>query len=110
MSTSPTENYERLLAAAELSESERWRLLSAERRRIVCDVLVDEGTPIQFGELAAAVAARETAPPDPDAADNVAVALHHIHLPKLTDAGIIDYDPDTRQVGTSQTDLGQLTR
>ncbi|MFC4436219.1 MULTISPECIES: DUF7344 domain-containing protein [Natrialbaceae] len=31
------------------------------------------------------------------------VMLHHVHLPKMSDAGIIDYDPDTGTIRTNET-------
>lgn len=109
MSTSTTENYEKLLAAAELSESERHSLLSAARRRIVCDVLANEGASITFEKLAEAVAAREREESKPATEDEVRIALHHIHLPKLASAGVIDYDAETKQIETDHASLGQLT-
>ena len=30
--------------------------------------------------------------------DQVEAALHHIHIPKLTDAGVLDYDPRTQTI------------
>ena len=33
-----------------------------------------------------------------ESADDVAVALHHHHLPKLDAAGLVDYDPTVRMV------------
>lgn len=30
--------------------------------------------------------------------DQVATILHHVHVPKLTDAGLLEYDPRSRQL------------
>lgn len=109
MSTSPTESYEGLLAAVELSEAERYDLLSAERRRTVCRVLGDGGTPISVEELATEVAAREETTRESGEKNDVKIALHHIHLPKLATAGVIDYDYETRQIERSSVSLGPLT-
>ncbi|WP_232686894.1 DUF7344 domain-containing protein [Halobacterium zhouii] len=108
MSTSTLENYEELLATVDLSDTERYRLLSAKRRRIVCGVLADADGPVRFERLAEAVATREAAPDGREEADDVAVALHHVHLPRLAEVGVIEYDPETKQVGTDQTDLERL--
>ncbi|MFC6837748.1 hypothetical protein ACFQHK_14735 [Halomarina ordinaria] len=46
-----------------------------------------------------AVLADELADADADAErDRVAVRLHHVHLPKLDDAGVLTYDAATRTV------------
>lgn len=84
-----------------LTDTERHGLLASERRRVALSVLAGRSTPVDLSELAATVAARET---DTDADDaraveRVAVALHHAHLPKLDDFGVVDYDPEARRVG-----------
>lgn len=87
--------------AAELTEDDRHRLLAAERRRIALDVLAERTVPVDLETLAAAVAARETDDPDEptgDAVERVAVTLHHAHLPRMADYGVIDYDRESGQV------------
>lgn len=82
-----------------LSDDERYRLLSAERRRTAVDVLEERTLPIGLDDLAAAIAEREaddTA--DADAVERVAISLHHVHLPKLVDAGVIRYDPESNRI------------
>jgi hypothetical protein len=106
MSTSSAESYEKLLATTELSEAERYDLLSSERRRAICRVLDDGGAPISFEELATEVTAREDCASSEKS--DVKIALHHIHLPKLAAAGIIDYDYETRQIQRSSASLGPL--
>lgn len=78
----------------ELSESGRHDLLSSERRRTLLDVLESGSTPVELAALAASVHARERGTPTggPGAREAVAIALHHVHLPKLDEAGVVDYD------------------
>jgi hypothetical protein len=87
------------LELAELTTDEYHRVLAADRRRIALEVLEDRAGPVDLDVLAEAVAERERRgdanPADPD---RVAVSLHHVHLPLLTDLGIVDYDPDRRQL------------
>jgi len=85
---------------SELTESEHHQLLASERRRIALNVLSEGLTPVTLGELVSAVAKRD---PDVDASDEshlkrVRISLHHNHLPKMADMGVIDYDTDSRQV------------
>lgn len=77
-----------------LTESERHRLLSDERRRTVLDVLDGRSAPLHFEELASVVAEREAAggAVAADARREVVVALHHNHLPRLADFGLVGYD------------------
>lgn len=35
--------------------------------------------------------------------ERVVIALSHLHLPKMADAGLIDYDPETRTIRTNDT-------
>jgi len=46
-------------------------------------------------DLADRVAERES---DGDDCETVAIALHHVHLPKLAEGGVIDYDPRSETV------------
>lgn len=107
MSTSTTEHYEELLAAAELSASERYHVLAEERRRIVCNVLAEEEAPISVRRLAADVADREN--DQSTTTRSVEISLHHVHLPKLASAGIVDYDADVRRVEAVQATPAERT-
>lgn len=35
--------------------------------------------------------------------ERVETMLHHVHLPKMADAGILDYDPETGAIRTNET-------
>lgn len=80
---------------AELTETERHRLLEVARRRRVLEILAGREDPIALDALAAAVAERGV---DGSDVDEIATTLHHIHLPKLVDAGIVEYDPSANRI------------
>lgn len=75
-------------------------LLSDRRRRCLLSVLADRNAPMSVAELAAEVAGREldAEPTEVPAerTDSVAVTLHHNHLPRLADADLISYEPETK--------------
>lgn len=76
--------------------------LSDSRRRLVCHVLAAaDGRTVEVSDVVDAVVARERSGSTPAPADhreNVAIDLHHVQLPKLDAAGIVEYDPDARTV------------
>lgn len=78
------------------TDAEGWDAVVASladpRRRAVLSVLADRDTPLSRAELAREVLARD---PDLDE-EEVRVSLHHVHLPKLADAGVITYDASAR--------------
>ncbi|MDG5776619.1 hypothetical protein VB773_22380 [Haloarculaceae archaeon H-GB2-1] len=93
-----------------LTESERYDVLQSSRRRIALSVLEHESAPIHIDRLASTIAAQETASSD-DEADpkRIAISLHHNHLPKLDDHGIVEYDTDSKEVAftPSRRDLAR---
>lgn len=90
----------------QLTSEDYCRLFAAEQRRVVLDVLAGRSSPVDLDELVAGVAARDD---DGDenagasAPSTTAVQLHHNHLPRLDEAGLVRYDPDDRSV--EATDL-----
>lgn len=82
------------------SDAERYRLLRSERRRLVLDVLSPEQAAVPLDELAAEVAARESGldADDERAVERLKITLHHNHLPKLADAGALDYEPSAHRI------------
>lgn len=65
-----------------------WRRRAVLRHLAACD---DDG-PVVIETVAAAVA------PDGADEDRLRIRLHHRHLPALDDAGLVEYDPDSRTV------------
>ena len=93
MPESTTDHPNRRSEPLRLTESERYWLLSDERRRALLEILDDGPAPLHRDELASALAEREAG--GAVAADEhraVVVALHHNHLPRLADLGLVDYD------------------
>lgn len=90
------------------------QLLQAERRRIILKLLHDlqreqdsDDVIVQVQDLARQVAAIEANLDSATVGTTVQrssnVGLHHTHLPLLNDYGIIEYDTDTNEVTTPQT-------
>lgn len=79
--------------------------LAHERRRRVLTILNDRATPLSVTDLACELASLELddrpgeAPTD--YRHSVRVALHHCHLPKLADAGLVRYDDTAHEVERS---------
>lgn len=90
---------------ADLTASERHRLLAADRRRLALVVLVERTAPVELDELAADVAAREaeSIATDDETIEHVAIELHHAHLPKLASAGVLEYSPETNLIESIET-------
>lgn len=81
-------------------------LLADAERRCALRTLCERDGATTLGDLADEIVARsessdartgsETA--YPDQRERTATALHHKHLPKLVDAGVVAYDPETSRV------------
>ncbi|MFC6954582.1 DUF7344 domain-containing protein [Halorubellus litoreus] len=83
-----------------LGPDERHYLLSDSDRRAVIGVLADRTTPIHLSELADEVVLA-TAPTTVDVDAHrreFEIVLHHNHLPRLDDAGVVEYDAATNRV------------
>lgn len=80
-----------------IETDQQFHLLSNERRRSVIQV-VDEYGSIGLSELAERVASKEYNKPvdrlDSQERKRVYISLYQCHLPKMDDAGAIDYDCD----------------
>lgn len=89
-----------------LSVSKQCELLASNRRRAILRYLsARPGEPVDIDELADFLLAHG------EEADrqNILLSLHHVHLPKLADAGVITYQRDQRQlIYRGARELGQL--
>jgi hypothetical protein len=89
------------------SVASRLEALGDERRRAVIETLGERGEPTDLPELAELVAARERDAPLDAVGDeetyHVHVSLYHNHVPKLVEAGFVEYD-DERDI-VSGTEL-----
>lgn len=100
MSQSPSDVTREYAGIANLPPSDRHKVLAAERRRVALDILSERVAPVDLEGLATVIAAREA---EGDVADEktveqVAITLHHTHLPMMADLGVIDYNPEATQV------------
>lgn len=66
-----------------------FEVLVAERRRNALYVLYRHVGPVTLADLADEVASLEG-----EAVERVATSLHHVHLPKLVEVGIVEYDTE----------------
>lgn len=97
--TPSNETTDGIASPVDLTTSERHRLLASARRKLTLEILDETTAPIDLDELAARLFARETgADGDETAVERVAIALHHVHLPKLDSAGVLRYDPRSHLV------------
>lgn len=76
-----------------------FELLARERRRKVLYCLRDSDGLLSLSELADRIAERE-APKSAgdDVYQEITISLSQVHLPKLEDAGVIDYDHAERRI------------
>lgn len=85
----------------ELDETTRHRLLSDPQRRFVIESLDTAGrTDTTLGALASDLdrAAQRDDSVAADVRRNLRCRLHHVHLPMLSDAGLVDYDASTKRI------------
>lgn len=88
--------------ALDLSTDERHRLLAASARRHAIAVVADSEDPLPLRALAIAVVDRSTngipLAERADEIDRTELLLHHAHLPMLTEAGTMEYDPESKEI------------
>lgn len=84
---------------AGLTESERHRLLSKERRRLALDVLADKSHSVELAELVDEIAGREYGSDvDEETRQRIRISLHHVHLPQMAELGVISYDGESTTI------------
>ena len=86
----------------EISVEAIFDVLSSPYRRHVLSYLSDATTPTTIGDLAYHVAAWEEetsiAEVSDDEASEAEILLYHVHLPKLTSVGLVNYDAESGAV------------
>lgn len=79
---------------------ERLQVLSRRRRLVLLAALKDRGGPMTLEELVTEVADRELGVSRSELTDEqrerILLSFHHLHLPALTDAGLVEYVSDER--------------
>lgn len=81
-------------------------ILSDQRRRRIIDCLREYRNPMALSDLADEVAVREydtriTEIPA-EKVKQIYTSLYHVHVPKMEDAGLVEYDQDTDLVALSE--------
>jgi len=88
-----------------LSRDRVFDILSSPRRRYVLYYLREHGGPVELTDLAEKLAAWENdttvAELSPQARKRVYVSLYQTHVPKLQEAGLIEYDSDSGELSTA---------
>lgn len=97
----------------ELSQDTLFSLLSNPRRRFVLQYLNRVDEPVTLQDLATEVAAWENETDPENLTDKqqkrLYVSLYQTHIPKLEEAGIIEYDSDSGEI-TLTNQAGDLNR
>ncbi len=91
---------------------ERYRLLASQRRRLVLEHLAGRTDPVDLTALASAIASRERdLEVNDERIERVAISLHHVHLPMLSQFGLLEYDAGATRIGScpSRADTRALT-
>lgn len=83
-----------------LTDDDIYDVLRSERRRLALRALDERSPLIDLGNVAEEIAAREvdTDHLDEETVTRVEISLHHIHLPKMDELGVLEYDRDSQQV------------
>lgn len=77
-----------------------FEVLSDRRRRILLELLRTTDAPIALADAVREVLEREHETQFGELSDEIVedvhVSLHHVHVPKLVTAGLVEYDADRR--------------
>lgn len=80
-------------ATLDLDEETRHEMLRSKRRRQILDVLSGHEPPVTTDTVARGITATNG-----DSYPRLRIELHHVHLPKLDEVGVIDYQPGTKRI------------
>lgn len=89
-----------------LSTDTAFELLADEQRRRALRLVAEEDGPLTVDQLVDALLADTAHSADSDTTrDQLEISLHHTHLPKLHDAGVIEYDPQRETIRYHAPDI-----
>lgn len=93
-------------SAGSLANDDLYRALaSRSRRRLVASLLDgDTSSPDQLVSLLCGWELADTVLVGPDRRRELAVRLHHVHLPVLQEAGLVNYDAEGERVSIEPLD------
>ena len=77
---------------------ELFEVLAHRQRRRVLGVLRSAEGSLTLTEAALELARRSDEPVSEERVDRIRVSLHHWHLPKLAEAGLVEFDPGRGEV------------
>lgn len=81
-------------------------VLANEHRRLILSYLAETDNDVTtFEDLVDHLLVHEAEAVDDLTDESVAIALHHIHLPKLKEAGLIEYDTQSETVRYQADDM-----
>lgn len=83
--------------SSDLSATDIFSLLAADRRRYVLHYLCQQVGTVSLGELAEQLTIWEDEPTY-DHYERVLTSFHHTHLPKLAESGLVQYDVERETV------------
>lgn len=90
----------------------RFEILSDRRRRFVLLALAEENGSYTLRDLAERVVAWEEEKPHREVTEGerkrVSVSLYHVHLPKLSDAGIVEFTETSMVAVRPATDISEV--
>lgn len=85
--------------SASVTDDQSDLLANTQRQKAVA-ILRERNQPIALADLARDIVRSEqsntTEPPDSEAIRDCQITLYHSHIPKLCDAGLVNYNPENR--------------
>ena len=92
-----------------LKESDIFALLANRRRRSALRIFRDTSTTLPAIELSHRIAMREYERPSADEIHTIYLTLYHNHLPRLNEAGVLEFDPSAGTIAPGEH-FGTLVR
>lgn len=101
-----TTYYECAAPTPEIDDDDRYRLLADEQRRTAIEILHETAATLSLADMATELSQRSSAD---ISRGNARIRLHHVHLPMLAAAGVVEYDRDASTIEPCEP-VAELTR